>query len=1575
MTLSLQTLLGVEGPRAHLAFLGLFGTAAGVLALATLACLMLRRDGGVITRSVALLVVALSASATLLAHEIALSNVARIVPGPWPTVFITVAAWWLAAKLASARTGLVVASVHAMACFGAIIFLVLIRSVPTGDDATWEVDRFADMGLYQIAGFLGLLAMGFVSSRSRGRLTTLGFVLVGLSGLVALTLTMRADPKPSGVTVPLLLFALALVTWLVVALRQRDDAPRGRWLARLQHHPAIGVLIVALPFAAGSLAVLVGAGGTAREVSRVTLLGVDLTPGLVVPFVYALAIGYLAGRESRWRVPAVLAVTGAIGVLLLAQKEVGNVAVIAMTMAAVLLVARGTLLHTIGGAVLATLGVALAYQLAPVTDLVPYTFHERIQLWLGGAEIMHRGGSLVAASHITFDLGGFWGIGIHRAPGLDLQRLMVALDTDFPLTLLGLSGGMVLLGAFVAVFTSMSILLLDSVRRLDFVRDMRRARAQTPLLAALWAVPVVSTTLNLAGAVTQASPFTGVPVAFVSYSSTFTLGCYALVGYFLLAANRAAVRATSKALGEADRVVAQPGRGALPIEAMAPSLTAPVDVVLPPRPRWTFANLFDRYRWALWRHRLGRHARFRRVDGGLWVLVLVSLAVAAGFGRILYVRYTDDATYFAHPRLEMPLRIETTQETDGPLRWRVVEGSAEAVRGELSDGQRLRHESLSMRFDGGELAVLGGCFSEARLRTGVRIGFAGELDAPRLPWLDNRTEWLLTSLAGAPQRNDIVAPLGNIGLQHALVQMTDAGTFRVTPLRPEHVVDGQGASVVEPGPDADVVAAEPGAAEPPEPGQPIARRDEAGSLRASSVPSSARNPIDVTLGGHFALGASDPLRFTLRRDSADDAICIELEHGALYRYALSMVGPTVIGGPELRRGHSGAATVDLEFSMRFKEAAEAGVVKSVGPSGPLQVIAWDAEARRHWSKETRRLFYGIFDIRSLRTEDGGTVEGLYWSRPFYHDASRAFDGRRELDAFVLDGERVVGLSDTSRFRRTLPTGREPLDLMRHGQLYDRRGRLLTKLDPASQRIRGTLVGAEPLLGYGFEARATRDGLIRVFAPLLEGVPPKPDVADELRELLAGEWLAAWGWDVQTTLDAEIQQLVVDVLRDETAQLARKAPFDAHHASVVVLGPGNELIAVAQVPEAEAPQRYVDAVWLKDLQRTAPMKAPALDAYTRRTTLGSAIKVLGLIAAFRHPENVFVPDEKGRLYFDATGDPSYGSKGRFADRGGVLSSWKGRPITSIRNYQGETYSGAVSVFEMLVHSVNTAAAYMALNLGRDNFLETIAALGLDQSQDLLPPELGHDGPFGHLVERYPNDPATMMPAAVAVIPDNERWTLSYTARLPLSGTSDYSALNLAVGVSVVARDGLLETPRIVRGLRDRHTGELQVFDPPPPKAIIEPEAAQLITEAMQEVIHRGTGKSFRKGTTPEIWQETAGKTGTGETVVPVDPKAVYRRTQKPATRDNKVFVSFWPTSSPDPYVVAVVFEQVSHLDKTVAVRTNRRIVEGIAAIEARRAGPLAAPRNQGWDEPTSTVHSDDVTTAVVTAARNREGALR
>jgi len=89
----------------------------------------------------------------------------------------------------------------------------------------------------------------------------------------------------------------------------------------------------------------------------------------------------------------------------------------------------------------------------------------------------------------------------------------------------------------------------------------------------------------------------------------------------------------------------------------------------------------------------------------------------------------------------------------------------------------------------------------------------------------------------------------------------------------------------------------------------------------------------------------------------------------------------------------------------------------------------------------------------------------------------------------------------------------------------------------------------------------------------------------------------------------------------------------------------------------------------------------------------------------------------------------------------------------------------------------------------------------------------------------------------------------------------------------------------------------------------------------------------------------------------------------------VFVSFWPTSSPDPYVVAVVFEQVSHLDKTVAVRTNRRIVEGIAAIEARRAGPLAAPRNQGWDEPTSTVHSDDVTTAVVTAARNREGALR
>ena len=114
-------------------------------------------------------------------------------------------------------------------------------------------------------------------------------------------------------------------------------------------------------------------------------------------------------------------------------------------------------------------------------------------------------------------------------------------------------------------------------------------------------------------------------------------------------------------------------------------------------------------------------------------------------------------------------------------------------------------------------------------------------------------------------------------------------------------------------------------------------------------------------------------------------------------------------------------------------------------------------------------------------------------------------------------------------------------------------------------------------------------------------------------------------------------------------------------------------------------------------------------------------------------------------------------------------------------------------------------------------------------------------------------------------------------------------------------------------------------------------SETIESYMEGVIERGTAGSYKRGLPPEVWRKTGGKTGTGETVRPVQEGAKYDLKKKPRTRDHKAFVAIWPTTSPEPFLVATVFEHVSHLDGRVAIRTSQRIMESIRALYADPVG--------------------------------------
>ena len=1519
----LQRWATLTDPQLHLVYLGLQAAVAVLLLVATAVAVLRRGGGGWGTRLAACAVILLASAALVVGFDgvplDAVGTRSLGIPFRWFVGSTAATAVTVALTSASARTGLLVAAAHSLASLGLLIYLVLLTAVPNGVDPTWEIQRFADFVTFVAAGTVLVLAAGFLSARSHGWPTRALYAVAALVAVVAVAVGLGAHPRPGLATWFLAGAPLAgaglWVAW-VAGLRGRfaGALPITRHTARRLAVAAV----IAAPLAMAALAVVLGGGGSAREASRVSVLGLELTPGLIVPFLFAPALGLLlAGPHARRSVLAALGLTVALAGLLMAQKEVGNTAVVLGVAAVAFLVVRGTLPHLLAGAGLAAAGVALAYHLAPVIHAIPFTFRERLHLWLGGADLVRRGGHLVAASHVTYDVGGFWGIGIHSTPGLNLPRTVVALDTDFPLAIVGLYGGMILLAAYVALFVCFGLLLLDTVRRLGFGGDTRRARRDAAILSGLAAVPITSTSINLAGAITHLLPFTGVPVVFASYGAIFTLGTLLIVAVFVLASNRDAARSLVKT--RAERALRDRAAGAsvplappaVPAESVAPEVAdrspavggaeGPADAR---RGRWP---TLDVARMRSLTRTLRRAMRFRTVRGGLAVLMLGLPALGVAFGERLYERYTDTARLYGHPRVTDELRIEPTDE--GSTRWAVTAGPSETRLGPLAESQRLRLGSLVLRYRQGRLQVRGACFPVARWTRGVTFGFAGMLDAPPLPILDQLVAPVLERMPVPARDNDVVIPFGDIAMRHAEVRRTGPDTFAVRALSPF--------------------------------GTTFAA-DAAGHTWSPWVAD------DVRLGQGFTLGVADPLRFVLDEDPNAPDVCAELTEGALFEYALSPLGPTILGGTALLRRNMGRATVDFELAEAIKEAGEDGLL-AARPRRGLVVAPWTGEDRARWSERRAHLFRQLFQIVRIRLADGTERDGLAWSRPFYRDGSRGLQPRKELEAFVIDGTRVLGLADSFRFAQVLPRGHARLDPERVGALYDRKGAPLSRLDVARRRMVPLVAGTGPLIGVSWEGRAIRDGLLRVFAPLLRGPEPLPDPRAELEDLLAGEWRGAWGWDVTLTLDADIQRRTHEVIAAEVAALDAREPGVVHHAQAIVLGPRNEILAVAQQPDAGLPGDLSAFEALREQQRASPLDAPALDAMHRRTTMGSTVKLLMAIAAFRSKEGAIFLD-KGQWWIDARGDGSYGVRGRYADRGGVLASWKGHPLVPLSNYGHKSFGRVVSMHDMLVHSVNTAAAYLGLNVGLDRFLETLDAAGLRQPMDLVPPQLRDPHGLGYLLDRSAKDAATLLPAAVAVIPSDERWTLSYTARLALSGMSDYSVASLAAGSSVIARDGLYWPPTIVRSIRSRKSGEVTRFDAPAPTRVIAPEDAETLTGYMRDVVRRGTASSlrWRWGLSKEIWLEMAGKTGTGETVKPVKRGVVYDRRNKPKTRDNKAFVGIWPTSSPQPYVVTVVFEEVSHLDTRVAIRATQRIVEGIAESEG-------GPKGQGG--PSSASNGD------------------
>jgi len=199
---------------------------------------------------------------------------------------------------------------------------------------------------------------------------------------------------------------------------------------------------------------------------------------------------------------------------------------------------------------------------------------------------------------------------------------------------------------------------------------------------------------------------------------------------------------------------------------------------------------------------------------------------------------------------------------------------------------------------------------------------------------------------------------------------------------------------------------------------------------------------------------------------------------------------------------------------------------------------------------------------------------------------------------------------------------------------------------------------------------------------------------------------------------------------------------------------------------------------------------------------------------------------------------------------------------IPNFNGSSCSstGEQTLQDALTISCNTAFAMLGIELGEDKVRAMAEAFGLDEERRQIP-----------------------LPVAGSTVGDIEDdAALGQTS----IGQRDVrvTTLQAAMIAAAVANDGSLMSPFLVDQVR---APDLSVIDETTPEELSRPvstEIANQLTEMMQSVVERGSGRAARISGV-----EVAGKTGTAQT---------------PDAPDHNWFVGFAPAD--DPTIAVAVF---------------------------------------------------------------------
>jgi len=153
----------------------------------------------------------------------------------------------------------------------------------------------------------------------------------------------------------------------------------------------------------------------------------------------------------------------------------------------------------------------------------------------------------------------------------------------------------------------------------------------------------------------------------------------------------------------------------------------------------------------------------------------------------------------------------------------------------------------------------------------------------------------------------------------------------------------------------------------------------------------------------------------------------------------------------------------------------------------------------------------------------------------------------------------------------------------------------------------------------------------------------------------------------------------------------------------------------------------------------------------------------------------------------------------------------------------------------------------------------------------------------------------MPGEVSGIVRNLKvWTKGSMYSVPMGQEIGVTALQLVSAISVIANNGVLMKPYIVKEIRDKQGELIKSFSPVTVRKVISPETAARVKKILIGVIENGTGTLAK---TPDF--TAGGKTGTAQKL---EANGRYSHSKFMAT-----FIGFAPAEDPAIAVVVTVDE--------------------------------------------------------------------